>query len=153
MSSAQDYVTLEFPSLPENVGFARNATAIYASRLDFTLDEIDDIRMCVSEAVSNAVVHAYPGGPGLIRMHLAVEGDKLVVLIEDQGAGIADVDWAKQPSNTTAPEEHLGLGLYFISEFMDEFEIETQVGRGTRVRMAKKPSQAKQHEAASSRLV
>ncbi len=65
-------------------------------------------------------------------MHLAVEGDKLVVVIEDQGAGIADVDWAKQPSNTTAPEEHLGLGLYFISEFMDEFEIETQVGHGTR---------------------
>ena len=109
--------------------------------------------MCVSEAVSNAVVHAYPGGPGLIRMHLAVEGDKLVVVIEDQGAGIADVDWAKQPSNTTAPEEHLGLGLYFISEFMDEFEMRRRWATALAVRMAKKPSQAKQHEAASSRLL
>ncbi|HEY8531178.1 MAG TPA: ATP-binding protein, partial [Limnochorda sp.] len=57
-------VHLEFPSLPDNVGFARAAIAFFASRLDFTLDELEEIKVAVSEAVSNVVVHAYPDGPG-----------------------------------------------------------------------------------------
>ena len=114
------------------------------------MDEIDDIRTCVSEAVTNAIVHAYQGGPGLVRMTVSIEEGRLVIVIEDHGKGIPDVEWAKQPFNTTSPEEHTGLGLYFISEFMEELEIETRVGAGTRIRMVKRPSQAERKEAAAS---
>lgn len=150
LSGAEDYVIFEFPSLPENIAFARTAAAVYASRLDFTLDEIDDIKTCVSEAVTNVVVHAYQGKPGLVRVRLCVDDGKLVIVVEDQGRGIPDVEWAKQPFNTTMPDEHTGLGLYFISEFMEELEIDTRVGAGTRIRMATRPSQAEQPRAAAS---
>lgn len=149
MSLSNDYVAMEFPSLPENVGFARSAVAMFASRLDFTLDELDDIRMAVSEAVTNAVVHAYQGGVGVIRVTVEVAGGRLVITVEDRGRGIPDVEWAKQPANTTAPDEHLGLGLHFISVCVDEYDIETRVGEGTRLRMVKRPAQVSK-EAASS---
>jgi len=146
MSFAKDYVTMDFPSLPENVGFARSATAMFASRLDFTLDELDDIRMAVSEAVTNAVVHAYRGDTGIIRLTAEVVDGELVITVEDRGKGIPDVEWAKQPANTTAPDEHLGLGLHFIGVCMDHYDIETRVGEGTRIRMVKRPSQARKQE-------
>lgn len=150
LSTAEDYVIFEFPSLPQNIAFARTVTAVFASRLDFTLDEIDDIKTCVSEAVTNVVVHAYQGRSGVVRMTLSVEDGRLVIVVEDQGKGISDIEWAKQPFNTTMPEEHTGLGLYFISEFMEELEIDTRVGAGTRIRMATRPSQANQQKAAAS---
>jgi len=150
MTHASDYVIMEFPSLPENVGFARSAAAVFASRLDFTLDELDDIRMAVSEAVTNAVVHAYENGPGIVRITAEVAGGQLVITVEDRGKGIPDVEWAKQPANTTAPDEHLGLGFHFIGVCMDGYDVESRVGGGTRIRMVKRPAQAKRQEPAAS---
>jgi len=143
MSTAANYAKLEFPSLSENVAFARSAAAVFASRLDFTLDEIDEIKVAASEAVSNAVVHAYRGGaPGPVRMTLEVRDGALVITVEDDGCGIEDVEWAKEAAHTTDPEERMGLGLVFISEYMNEVDLTSTVGRGTRLRMVKRPARA-----------
>ena len=142
MTAQANFVHLDFPSKPENIGFARAAAALFATQLPFTLDEIEEIKVAVSEAVSNAVVHAYAGGEGAIRMTLAIEGNSLVVTVEDRGKGIEDVEWAKQPTHTTSPEEHMGLGFVFIREYMNDVEIASKVGEGTVVRMVKAASAA-----------
>ena len=151
MSPAEDYVIFEFPSLPENVAFARTVTAVFASRLDFTLDEIDDIRTCVSEAVTNVIVHAYQGRSGI--------GPDDGFPSKTDGSSSSSRTRAKASPTSSGPNNPLirprpkntpGLGLYFISEFMEELEIDTRVGVGTRIRMAKRPSQAKQQKAAAS---
>lgn len=133
-----DFVKLVFPSLPENIGFARTAAGIYASRLEFTLLEIEEIKVATSEAVSNAVVHGYAGTIGMITMEMAIEGETLRIDVRDDGVGIEDIEWARQPANTSrSGEEHLGLGFFFIEESVDELEIESQPGRGTLVSMRK----------------
>lgn len=140
MTAQRNHVHLYFPSKPENIGFARAAAAVFATQLPFTLDEIEEIKVATSEAVSNAVVHAYGDGEGTIHMILAIDGHSLIITVEDEGRGIEDVEWAKQPANTTRPEEHMGLGLVFIKEYMNEVEIESKVGEGTVVRMVKAAS-------------
>lgn len=142
MSSPDNYVKMEFPSLPENVAFARTAVALFASQLDFTLDELDEIKVATSEAVSNAVIHGYEGTTGTVRLTLHHRTGELVVLVEDEGKGIDDIEWAKQPANTSRPEERMGLGLVFIREYMNEVEMRSAPDRGTSVRMVKRPLQA-----------
>lgn len=140
--AATNSVTMEFPSFSQNVGFARTAVAMFASQLDFTLDEIDEIKVATSEAVSNAVVHAYEGGVGSVRLTVSLENGTLVVVVEDQGRGIPDVAWASEATHTTSPADHMGLGLVFIKEYMNEVKVESEQGKGTRVRMSKVPAQA-----------
>lgn len=136
-------VHLEFPSLAENVGFARAAIAFFASRLDFTLDELEEIKVAVSEAVSNAVVHAYPEGPGPVVVDATVTAEgELVVRVADRGTGIEDVTQACEASFTTRPGEHLGLGLTFIKEYADRLEVNSQPGEGTVVTFTKRPQMA-----------
>lgn len=142
LSVSKDYVELEFPSLAENIRLARLVAAIFASRLDFTIDEIEDIKTATSEAVSNAVAHAYPQAPGSVRMRVAVEEGALTIRVEDEGRGIDDLEWAKQPWHSTLPEEHPGLGLIMMTEFMDEVTVDSKAGMGTRVWMVKRPAQA-----------
>lgn len=142
MSSLDNYVKLEFPSIPENVAFARTAAALFASQLDFTLDELDEIKVATSEAVSNAVIHGYDDAAGTVRLTLQHQAGELVIVVEDDGKGIDDVEWATQPANTSRPEERMGLGLVFIREYMNEVELRSAPARGTSVRMVKRPLQA-----------
>lgn len=136
-------VRIEFPSLPENVGFARAAAALFASQLAFTLDELDEIKLAVSEAVSNVVLHAYPReAPGRVELRLSREDGRVVIEVEDWGRGIDNVEQAQEPTFTTLPGERMGLGLTFIREYMEEVDIDSAPGRGTRLRMAKRVSQA-----------
>ncbi|BAS27553.1 anti-sigma F factor [Limnochorda pilosa] len=136
-------VHMEFPSLPENVGFARASVAFFASQLDFTLDELDEIKVAVSEAVSNAVVHGYPQGPGPVVVDVsATEAGELVVQVADRGTGIEDVEQACQTSFTTRPGERLGLGLTFIKEYADRLEVTSRPGEGTVVTFRKRPQPA-----------
>jgi stage II sporulation protein AB (anti-sigma F factor) len=128
---------MEFSSRSENVGFARTATAIFASQLDFTLDQLDEIKVAISEAVSNAIIHGYAERPGIVRMELRLYPDGLEVIVADDGPGIADLAWALQPGRTT-DAERMGLGLVFIKEYMDQVEIETHPGAGTKVIMRKR---------------
>lgn len=142
-SACQDRVKLEFPSLTQNIGFARSAAAVYASRLDYTIDEINDIRTAVSEAVSNAVIHAYPDSLGMIVMEMGIQDGHLWIKVSDTGQGIADVAWAVEPAHTTLPDEHMGLGLFFISESMDDVQIESVPQVGTTIVMKKRVSETR----------
>lgn len=133
---------LQFPSRAENVAFARAVVASFAAQLDFTLDEIEEIRVAVSEAVTNSVIHAYQGEIGIITLDAALRDDRLELVVTDHGRGIADVAWALLPGNTTEPEERMGLGLAFVTQYMEGVRVESAPGQGTRVFMAKSPGAA-----------
>jgi len=133
-----NYIKYEFPSLPQNVGLARTMTAAFASQLEFNLAEVEEIRVAVSEAVSNCVIHGYPGKTGLIQLELAVIDDSLVITVRDFGKGIIDINQAKQATFSTDPER-MGLGLVFMESFMDRLEIISRPDEGTTVIMKKRP--------------
>ena len=131
-------VTLRFPALSQNEGFARMAAAAFVTRLDPTIEELSDLKTAISEAVTNAIIHGYEKHPGEIRMYLAVTDMTLYVEIEDYGEGIPDVRKAREPMFTTKPEqERSGMGFAFMEAFMDSLEVISEVGKGTLVRMKK----------------
>jgi len=128
---------LRLSCVPSNVGVARIAVATFAASLDFTVPDIEELKVAVSEAVSNCVLHAYPDGQGDVTVEAYPEGDSLVILVEDRGVGIPDLDKAREPGYTTAPD-HMGLGLSFMESFTDELSISSTKGAGTKVRMLKR---------------
>ena len=136
---AENYIKIEFPSRSVNEGFARAAAAAFAAQLDPTLEELGDIRTAVSEAVTNCIVHAYPGGVGLVHMSVALyDGGRIKITITDKGVGIADVEKAMQPMFTTGnPEERAGLGFAVMQSFMDKVKVTSKPGQGTRVVLTK----------------
>ncbi|MGI6631613.1 MAG: anti-sigma F factor [Bacillota bacterium] len=130
---------LTLTCVPSNVAVGRIAVSTFATALDFSVAEIEEIKVAVSEAVSNAVLHAYPGGVGEVTVVAQVNsGGELVVEVSDSGIGIADLEKAKEPGFSTIPE-HMGLGLSFMESFMDSLSVESHPGKGTNVRMVKKP--------------
>lgn len=138
----ENYLKISFPSLPENVGLARVIVAAFAAQLDFTLNELEEIRVATSEAVSNCVIHAYREKSGEIQLELKIEDGALQIKVIDEGCGIQDLDLAKTPAYSTDPER-MGLGLVFMESFMDEMTIESQPNQGTQVIMIKKPERSK----------
>jgi stage II sporulation protein AB (anti-sigma F factor) len=136
--TVHNYINLELASQDCNVGIVRVAVAAFASQLSFNLNELEDIKIAVSEAVTNSVIHGYPDGRGVVKVFCAIEDNSLKIVISDQGVGIDDVEWAKTATNTTSPER-MGLGLYFIEECMDSVTIESAPGAGTTVTMIKHP--------------
>ena len=138
---AENYTTLEFPSRSANEGFARAAAACFAAQLAPTLDEINDIKTAVSEAVTNAIVHAYPDAIGKVVMKLRLkENNTLEIIIRDWGVGISDVEQARQPLYTTGSEERSGMGFTIMESFMDTLKVRSQPGKGTVVTMKKRVS-------------
>ncbi len=135
---AIDQATVTFTSRSANEGFARTAAACFAARLDPTLDEIADIKTSVSEAVTNAIVHAYPDCLGRVVMRLRLyENNELEVQVKDFGVGIADVEQARTPLFTTGNEERSGMGFTIMESFMDNLKVRSAVGKGTTVTMRK----------------
>lgn len=131
-------MTLKFLSRSENELFARNTVAAFALPLNPTLAEISDIKTAVSEAVTNAIVHAYGKQEGWIEIACETEGNALHIRISDDGRGIPDVEEAQQPFFTTlAGEERSGMGFTIMKTFMTDFSVESRVGEGTTVRMKK----------------
>ena len=140
-------MTLEFPSKSQNESFARTAVVAFLLPLDPTVMELNDIRTAVSEAVTNAVIHGYGNKTGKITLRCSLSGRQVVVRVKDYGAGIADVEKAREPLFTTRPAEGCGLGFTVMESFMDRLDVISQVGEGTTVRMEKLLSQAEdQHE-------
>jgi stage II sporulation protein AB (anti-sigma F factor) len=136
---AMDQATIVFTSRSANEGFARAAAACFAARLDPTLDELADIKTAVSEAVTNAIVHAYPDRLGKVTMRLRLfETGELEVQVKDAGVGIADVDQARSPLFTTGGEERSGMGFTIMESFMDSLKVRSAPGRGTTVTMRKR---------------
>lgn len=135
----ENYVTLTFPSRSANEGFARTAAACFAAQLDPTLEEVNDVKTAVSEAVTNAIVHAYPDCIGKITMRLSLSGDHtLEIVVRDQGVGIQDVDQARQPLFTTGNQERAGMGFTIMESFMDTLRVRSTPGKGTTVTMRRK---------------
>ncbi|NLW08958.1 MAG: anti-sigma F factor [Firmicutes bacterium] len=140
-----NYLQVKFPSLPENISLSRVIVASFAAQLDFTLNELEEIRVAVSEAVSNCIIHGYPGNrEGEIHLELAINRGMLEIVVVDYGRGIEDLALAKTPAYSTDPER-MGLGLVFMESFMDEMVLESEPGKGTRVVMRKKPERGKGH--------
>ena len=137
----ENQVTLEFPSRSANEGFARTAAACFAAHLDPTREEVNDIKTAVSEAVTNAIIHAYPDTLGKVVLKLRIrEGHVLEIVVKDWGVGIADVEQARTPLFTTGNEERSGMGFTIMESFMDTLKVRSAPGRGTTVTMARKIS-------------
>ena len=135
----ESHVTLEFPSRSANEGFARTAAACFAAQLDPTLEEVNDIKTAVSEAVTNAIVHAYPDKLGKIVIKARIlEENVLELTVRDWGRGIPDVDKARQPLYTTGGEERSGMGFTIMESFMDRLTVRSQEGKGTRVTLRRR---------------
>ena len=132
-------VTLTFPSRSSNEGFARSAAACFAAQMDPTLNELEDIKTAVSEAVTNAIVHGYPDAIGTVTLKLRVcPGNILELTVKDKGRGIPDVEKARQPMFTTGGAERSGMGFTIMESFMDQLLVRSVPGRGTTVTMKKK---------------
>ncbi len=138
-TKSDNYISLEFLSRSANEGFARGAVACFAAQLDPTLEQLGDIKTAVSEAVTNAIVHAYPDELGKVVIKARIlEGNVLELTVRDWGRGIADVDKARQPLYTTGGEERSGMGFTIMESFMDSLTVRSQEGRGTRVTMRRR---------------
>jgi stage II sporulation protein AB (anti-sigma F factor) len=132
-------VTLEFPSRSSNEGFARSAVACFAAQLDPTLNELEDIKTSVSEAVTNAIVHAYPDDLGKVLLKVRIcPGNVLEITVRDHGRGIPDVEKARQPMFTTGGAERSGMGFTIMESFMDQLSVRSAAGKGTTVVMKKR---------------
>ena len=135
----QNYIKLEFPSRSSNEAFARAAAAAFTAQLDPTMEELGDIKTAVSEAVTNAIVHAYPDAIGRISMRLRIlEGQLLEISVKDWGCGIEDVEKAMQPLYTTGGEDRSGMGFTIIGSFMDKLSVRSRLGKGTTVVMRRR---------------
>ena len=132
-------VTLEFPRRSSNEGFARSAVACFAAQLDPTLNELEDIKTSVSEAVTNAIVHAYPDDLGKVLLKVRIcPGNVLEITVRDHGRGIPDVEKARQPMFTTGGAERSGMGFTIMESFMDQLSVRSAAGKGTTVVMKKR---------------
>ncbi len=126
-----NYIAIEFPSRSVNEGLARAAVAALAAQLDPTLDELGDIKTAVSEAVTNAIVHAYPQEIGRIALRASIfDGNLLEITVRDWGCGIADVEKAREPLYTTGGEERSGMGFTIMESFMDALTVRSKNGKG-----------------------
>ena len=131
-------MSITFLSLTENESFARNVVASFCMQLNPTVDEIMDIKTAVSEAVTNAIVHAYPDKPGKIQMDIVNEDNVFYISVSDSGIGIKDIEKAVEPFYTTKPEqERTGMGFTVMESFMDSFEVENNSQGGVTVKMSK----------------
>ena len=138
---AENYIKLEFPARSVNEGFARAAAAAFVSQLDPTMTELGDIKTAVSEAVTNAVVHAYPNEIGVVQLRMRIlPGGELEIVVKDRGVGIPDVDRARTPLYTTGGEERSGMGFTIMEGFMDKLRVRSNMTRGTTVTMRRKLS-------------
>jgi stage II sporulation protein AB (anti-sigma F factor) len=134
----KNYIKLEFPSKSSNEGFARAAAAAFALQLDPTMEELGDLRTAVSEAVTNAIVHAYPDSIGKIAMRMRIlDGNTVEITVRDWGCGIEDVERAMTPLYTSGGEERSGMGFTIMSSFTDRLRVRSVPGKGTAVTMRK----------------
>ena len=138
-TKAINEMTLEFPSRSTNEGFARSTVACFAAQMDPTLNELEDIKTAVSEAVTNAIVHAYPEKIGKVIVKARIySGNVLEVTVKDHGCGIGNVEQALQPMYTTGGMERSGMGFTIMESFTDKLIVRSVAGRGTSVVMKKK---------------
>lgn len=130
---------LVIPAMSENEALARSVVGAFAARLDPTLEEVEDIRTAVSEAVTNAIIHGYEGmQEGEVTLYAAAQGRQLFLEVQDHGRGIGNIEQARAPFYTSRPDlERSGMGFTIMESFMDQVEVISGPGQGTVVRMVK----------------
>ena len=133
-------IKIEMLCRSENEALARNIAAVFITPLDPTVEEMTEIKTAVSEAVSNAILHAYKGdreGPVYLEME-ATESGKVTITVEDRGVGIEDVQKAMEPLFTTGDSrERSGMGFTVMESFMDKVLVDSSPGKGTKVTLIK----------------
>ena len=135
---SRNEMEIVFDAVSCNESFARVAVAAFITHLNPTLEELADIKTAVSEAVTNCIIHGYEGEIHKIRVECRLRGQELQVDVTDHGAGIPDIKKAMEPLFTTkADKDRSGMGFTFMEAFMDELQVESEVGRGTTVHMKK----------------
>lgn len=139
MKKPQNEMKMIFPSLSENERLARVAVGGFISSKNPRMDEMNDIKTAVSEAVTNCIVHAYRDTVGLIELTAKLNDDSVYIKIRDKGCGIEDVKKAMEPLYTTLPdEERSGLGFSVMESFTDSVSVKSKLGSGTTVVLVKK---------------
>lgn len=132
-------MTLKVSALSVNESFVRTAVAAFMISADPSLEQINDVKTAVSEAVTNAIVHAYPDGDGEIVVECELDKKYIKIVVSDTGVGIEDIKQATKPFFTTGiSEERAGLGFTVMRSFMDELEVDSERGVGTTVSMIKR---------------
>lgn len=132
-------MSIKFQSRSNNEAFARQAVAAFAAQLDPTIEEINDIKTAVSEAVTNCIVHAYKDTLGYITLAAKLYDDgEIQITVRDKGCGIADVQQARQPMFTTGDTGRSGMGFTIMESFMDKLRVRSREGVGTQVIMTKR---------------
>ena len=133
-------MSIEFVSKSQNEGFARVAVAAFVAQLDPTIDEINDVKTAVSEAVTNSIIHGYENREdGLVRIEAEINENEVTLVISDKGIGIEDIGQAMEPLYTSRPDlERSGMGFTVMETFMDELNVESEMGIGTKVVIRKK---------------
>jgi len=132
---------VQFLSRSNNEAFARTTAACFAAQLDPTLDELNDLKTAVSEAVTNAIVHGYPDCIGKVTMVMKLFEDHTVeITVKDRGVGIADLEQARTPLYTTGGAERAGMGFTIMESFTDGMKVRSAPGKGTTVVLSKKIS-------------
>lgn len=130
---------IEFGCDAKNEGLARVVVASFLTRTNPTLNEVEDVRTAVSEAVTNSIIHGYENGEGSIIIKAYIEDRTICIEVIDYGCGIPDIDKAMEPMYTSKGDENRsGMGFSFMEAFMDELIVESKVGEGTTVKMKKK---------------
>lgn len=130
---------IQIESRSVNESYARVAVSAFAAQLDPTVEEINDIKTAVSEAVTNCIVHAYRDGVGKIYISVKIlENSTVEIKIRDRGCGIEDVKRAMQPLFTTGDGDRAGLGFSVMESFSDKVKVRSSVGVGTTVTLIKK---------------
>lgn len=129
---------LEFLSKSSNEAFARVTAAVFVSQIDPTVEEIEEIKTAVSEAVTNAIIHGYDNGFGTVIMKCKLYQDRVIIEVIDNGKGIEDIVKAREPLYTSRPDmERSGMGFTVMESFMDEVDVYSESGNGTKVIMVK----------------
>ena len=135
----QNEMQIVFDARSENEGFARMAVAAFISPMNPTIDELADVKTAVSEAVTNCIIHGYRPGPGTIFLECTLTGSLVTIGITDEGVGIINIKQAMEPMFTTRPElERSGMGFAFMEAFMDDVQVYSSPGKGTRVVMTRR---------------
>ena len=134
----QNHMQVIFDAKSVNESLARMVVTAFMTDMNPTLEQISDVKTAVSEAVTNAIIHGYENKEDSVELCCDRDGQQLIVIVEDHGVGIADVERARNPFYTTKPElERSGMGFTFMEAFMDKVEVCSQLGVGTKVVMWK----------------
>lgn len=135
-----------FDARSMNEAFARMVVMGFMMDMNPTMDELEDVKTAISEAVTNAIIHGYDQEKNQVKendfpkvkMICRREGQKLTIIVEDEGVGIKNIEEARQPFFTTKPDmERSGMGFVFMETFMDEVRVSSKIGDGTQITMVK----------------